>query len=73
MKRPTALELIRDFDSLPDDAIVSDVVARLVLNESERSYRRDRPVPRIEVGPQRGGARVGDIRRVARGQKLAAT
>ena len=67
MAKLTPLELIEHFDRLPDDAIVPDVVARLVLNESERSFRLSPPVPRVALGPQRGGRRVGDIRAVARG------
>jgi hypothetical protein len=66
MPRLSPLELIENFDRLPDDAIVPDVVARILLNDSERSFRLRPPVPRIPIGPQRGGRRVGDIRALVR-------
>jgi hypothetical protein len=72
MARLTPIQLIENFDRLPDDCIVPDVVARLVLNESERSFRASPPVPRVALGPQRGGRRVGDIRAVVRGRFPAA-
>jgi hypothetical protein len=71
--KPSHFEIIKQFDQLPDDAIVPDPVARLVLNESERSWRRNRPVRRIAIGERRGGARVGDIRALVRGEQAATT
>jgi hypothetical protein len=70
--KPSPFEIIKHFDELPDDAIVPDPIARLVLNESERSFRRDRPVPKIQIGDRRGGVRVGDIRALVRGETPAA-
>jgi hypothetical protein len=62
------LELIQNFDRLPDDAVVPDKVARIVLNESERSFRRNSKLRKIRLGPQRNGRRVGDIRALVRGE-----
>ena len=73
MAKPSHFEILKHFDELPDDAIVPDPVARLVLNESERSFRRNRPVRRIAIGDRRGGARVGDIRALVRGELTPAT
>jgi len=61
------LELIKNFDSLPDDAIVPDKAARIILNESDRSFRRNSPLRKVSLGPQRNGRRVGDIRKLVRG------
>jgi hypothetical protein len=67
-------ELIRNFDQLPNDALVPDRVARLVLNESDKSFRRDyrdNPrLPRIQIGPQRFGRRVGNLRALIRGKSV---
>jgi hypothetical protein len=66
MPRLSPLEQIENFDRLPDDAVVSDVVARIILNSPERTFRQHRPVPRVQLSPQRGGCRVGDIRDLVR-------
>jgi hypothetical protein len=71
-KRLSPLELIKNFDSLPNDAVVPDTVARLILNESERSFRRNSSLRKIQLGPQRVGRRVGDIRALIRGGQPAA-
>ncbi len=68
MPRLTPLEMIKHFDELPDDQIIPDPVARIILNDSDRSFRRNRPVPRVDIGPGRGGSRVGDVRARARGK-----
>jgi hypothetical protein len=71
-KKISPFELIRNFDLLPDDAVVPDKVARIVLNESERSFRRNSTLRKVQLGPQRNGRRVGDIRVLVRGNKSAA-
>jgi hypothetical protein len=70
-KKVSPFDLIQNFDKLPDDAIVPDNVARLVLNESERSFRRNSTLRKIQIGPHRNGRRVGDIRALVRGQQPA--
>jgi len=72
VKKLSPFELIKNFHLLPDDAVVPDKVARLVLNESERSFRRNSPIPKVQLGPQRNGRRVGDIRALVRGEQSAA-
>jgi hypothetical protein len=77
MKKLSAVELIQNFDKLPDDAIVPDVVARLVLNVTERTWRRkpnyiDSKIPKVELSPQRWGRRAGNIRAFARGELATA-
>jgi hypothetical protein len=68
-RRLTALELIRNFDELPDDAVVSLEVSRIIRGGvSEWSDRRN-PDPRLQRVPislNRFGHRVGSIRAVVR-------
>ena len=66
--KPTHLEILKIFDLLPADSIVPDPVGRIVTNFSERSWRRNRPVPKIMLGERLGGCRVGDLRKVIRGE-----
>jgi hypothetical protein len=62
--KTTHLELIRHFDEFPNDMIIPDPVARIMLNFSDREWRRNRPVPRYELSARLGGSRVGDIRKL---------
>ena len=57
---------IKEFDSLPDDAVVPRRVTAAVLHVSERTVRRS--VPTVKVSPRRRGNRVGVTARL-----LAAT
>jgi hypothetical protein len=59
-------EILKRFDELPDDALVSNKVLAIVLDVNERTLRRHPPVPRIQISPQRFRSRVGDIRRIIR-------
>jgi hypothetical protein len=70
MARPTTLELIRNFDELPDDAVVSLEVSRIIRGGVSEWTERRRPDPRLRRVPislNRFGHRVGDIRAVVRG------
>ena len=60
------LEILKRFDELPDDALVTPKVTGIVLDVNERTLRRSPPVPRIRVSPQRFRHRVGDIRALIR-------
>jgi hypothetical protein len=71
MKPLTALELIENFDRLPDDAVVPSKVTDIVLGISEWTRRRHPLLRRIPLSPRRFGNRVGDIRAIARGQQTA--
>ena len=71
-ERLTPLELIQNFDSLPNDAVVPLKVSRLVRNTSEWTDRRNPPLRRIQISPRRWGHRVGDIRAHIRGEQPAA-
>jgi hypothetical protein len=69
----TEIEILQNFEKLPDDVLVSTKVTSLVINLSERSLRRDTSVIRkIAVSPGKFCFRVGDIRALVRGQNPAA-
>jgi hypothetical protein len=72
MKPMTALELVRNFDALPDDALVPTKVTEILLNTSEWTLRRNPPLRRIQVSQKCFRNRVGDIRALVRGQNPAA-
>jgi hypothetical protein len=65
------LEILKRFDELPNDALVSGKITAIVFGVSERTLRRDPPIPRVHVSAQCRNYRVGDIRAFVRGQKTA--
>jgi hypothetical protein len=62
---------LRYFDSLPNDAIVSDRVAAAILSISIWTLRRENPVPTRKISERRRGRRVGDLRALVRGEAVA--
>ena len=56
---------LREFDNLPDDAVVPRCVTAAVLHVSERTVRRW--IPTVKLSIRRCGNRVGVIRAIARG------
>jgi hypothetical protein len=67
MKARDLDEIVRRVDSLPDDAIIPDPAAAIVMGISQRTLRRNCPVPKIKLGPRTGGRRLRDIRALGRG------
>ena len=66
------IELIANFDRLPDAALVPPRVAALVLGVNERTLRRHPDIiPRVKFSARRIGFRVGDIRALGRGESAA--
>ena len=61
-------EILKQFDELPDCAVVRSAVTAAVLGLSERTVRRC--FPSVQLTPNRKGQRVGDIRALARGEKF---
>jgi hypothetical protein len=57
------------FAAMPDDAVVLDPEAAAVLRISVWTLKRHDPVPPIDLSPRRRGRRVGDLRRLIRGEK----
>ncbi len=62
-----AVSLVSKFDQLPDDAIVNDRAAAIILGVSVWTLRRAAPVPKRQISERRYGRRVGDIRAKVRG------
>lgn len=65
-KSPSAIELIENFDRLPNDAVVPTKIAAIVLGISEWTVRREHPL--VYLSSRRRGMRVGTVRDIARGQ-----
>jgi hypothetical protein len=58
------------FDQLPDDAIVTAKTAVVILGGTltEQTLRRNPPITRRQVSQRRYGFRVGDLRKLIRGE-----
>jgi hypothetical protein len=59
------------FNALPDEGVAPTKLTALVLGLSERTVRRHPGLPRVQVSLGRYGYRVGDVRKVARGEAAA--
>jgi hypothetical protein len=59
-------DFLKNFDQLPDDALSPPKPTATLLGISMRTLRRSPPIPKVMVTAQRGGYRVGDIRRFVR-------
>lgn len=55
--------MIAHVDGLPDDALLPDPAAALLLGISVDTLRRSNPVPPIQVAPRCRSRRLGDIRK----------
>jgi hypothetical protein len=64
---PTLREKLAEYDALPDDALVSDAVAAVILSISVWTLRRENPVPARQISERKRGRRVGDLRAKVRG------
>jgi hypothetical protein len=62
-----ANSVVSKFDQLPDDAIVNDRAAAIILGVSVWTLRRTAPVPKRQISERCYGRRVGDIRAKVRG------
>jgi len=63
MKARDVSEILRQFDNLPDSALVPQKVSALLLGESPRSLRRKKPMPSFPINGAMRGHTVGHIRR----------
>jgi hypothetical protein len=64
------LKAASQFDQLPDDAIVTTATAALILGGTltEQTLRRNPPITRRQISRRRYGFRVGDLRKLIRGE-----
>jgi hypothetical protein len=65
---PRVADLIDRFDELSDDCVVPSAVTAAIHSVSIRTVLRR--YPSIRLAPNRIGQRVGDIRKMSRGEKI---
>ena len=63
-----SFEIIKHWDSLPDDAVVSTKITALVLGCAERTVRYHPNLERVPISRGRYGYRCGNVRKIARGE-----
>jgi hypothetical protein len=63
-----SFEIIKRFDDLPDDAVVSTKITALVLGCADRTIRYHPRLTRVYISQGRYGFRVGNIRSIVRGE-----
>jgi hypothetical protein len=70
MTREALFDTVAHFDKLPDDGILCAEATELLLGGTvtKRQLRRDPPIPRRQLSKRRYGFRVGDIRKLIRGE-----
>jgi hypothetical protein len=66
---PKVLAVLKVFDALPDDMLVSDAVGAAFFGVSLATFKNKRPVPRRQISEGRHANRVGDLRAVSRGKR----
>jgi hypothetical protein len=59
-----SFEIIKHWDSLPDDAVVSPKITGLVLGCAERTVRYHPDLTRVYISRGRYGFRAGNIRQI---------
>jgi hypothetical protein len=66
-----AFEIVKNFDLLPDDAVVQTKITSVVTGLSDRTIRYHPKLPRRQISRGRVGQRVGDVRALLRGKESA--
>jgi len=66
-----AFEVVKRFDDLPNDAVISTKIAALVLGLAERTIRYHPQLKRIQLSRGRHGYTVGNVRQLVRGDAAA--
>jgi hypothetical protein len=62
--------IFNEFDRLSDDQIAPDPVAAAILSMSTWTLNRTNPVRKRQISERIGGRRVGDLRRLVRGEPI---
>ncbi|WP_407194385.1 hypothetical protein [Bradyrhizobium sp. STM 3566] len=68
---PEQIEKINRTAALPDDCVIDDPLAALMLNMSVWTLRRNNPVPAVQLTTRKRGRRLGNIRQRIRGELSA--
>jgi hypothetical protein len=66
LKARDVAAILRRIPELPDEAIIPDPVAAILLNISPRSLKRNNPTPPVQVSPRVFGRQLGAIRQLGR-------
>jgi hypothetical protein len=66
-----SFEVLKHWDNLPDDVVVSAKVAALVLGVAERTIRYHPRLTRVPVSAGRYGFTIGNLRLIVRGGEAA--
>jgi hypothetical protein len=64
--------ILERFERLPDSAAAPIKICALVSGVSERTWRRSPPIPTFQISAGKKGANVGLVRKLARGELVAA-
>jgi DNA-directed RNA polymerase subunit H (RpoH/RPB5) len=64
-------EILKRFDALPDDAVVSSNVTATILGVCSKTVREHPHLKKVWVSANRYGQRVGDIRKIVRDRTLS--
>jgi hypothetical protein len=67
------IKKIKRSASLPDDCVIDDSLSVVMLNMSVWTLRRNNPVPPVQLSARKRGRRLGDIRKLARGELAQAS
>lgn len=62
------IEQLKRSAALPDDCVIDDPLAALMLNMSVWTLRRNNPVPPVRLSARKCGRRLGNIRKAIRGE-----
>jgi len=65
------LEQLKRSAALPDDCVIDESLAALMLDMSVWTLRRNDPVPPIRLTARKIGRRLGNIRQLIRGELAA--
>jgi hypothetical protein len=71
-KQQRIAEFFAKFPSLPDDALAKDPESAAILSMSVWTLQRTNPVPARKISARVRGRRVGDLRRLMRGEAVTA-
>ena len=66
-----SFEIVKRFDDLPNDAVISPKITALVLGCAERTVRYHPKLRRVQISRGRYGYRVGNVRQIVRGEVAA--
>ena len=65
------IAVLERFERLPDSAAAPIKICALVSGTSERTWRRNPPIPTFHISAGKKGANVGRLRALTRGESAA--